>query len=123
MIEEMPRKAKRAEEIREELPNIRKQVEVGYSTIDGMLEVLLPQSGLTYNLTTQNGDRYLRIKLKCHRCIVIKLLPTMDMSKLSTLLSTISKVQEAINQVGNLNLAVRNYGNDIQWHSDGKANL
>lgn len=119
MLERIPKAKEEAEHLLcVELPKLRKMVDIGNATIDTTLQALLPQSGLTYNISKDyEGNTYLRIKLRYRRSIVINLLPTMDMAHLSTLLETITKAQDLLNSVGNLNLTVKNYGNNIEWET------
>lgn len=95
---------------------LRKRLNVGASTIESVLPVILEELGYPYYTEYQSGDTYLYVKLPYHRCLCIKLKPEMDMTKLMELAENIKAIDEALKKMGNIYLKVRNYGNDIKWN-------
>lgn len=117
IIKRWPMFAAEWKSIEERIPKLMKRIDVGESTIDAVIKALLQGHDWTYNVFKKNRDTYLRIKMTHHRCIEIKLLPTMNMAKLTTLTTMIDSVTEALTTVGSVNLTVKNYGNDIEWQN------
>lgn len=96
---------------------LRKRLNVGASTIESVLPVMLERLDYPYyNYTDTSGDTCLHVKLPYHRCLSIKLKPEMDMIKLTELAENIKAIDEALKKMGNIYLKVRNYGNDIKWN-------
>ena len=95
---------------------LRKRLNVGASTIESVLPVILEELGYPYYIEYQSGDTYLYVKLPYHRCLCIKLKPEMDMTKLMELVENTKAIDEALKKMGNIYLKVRNYGNDIKWN-------
>ena len=95
---------------------LRKRLNVGASTIESVLPVILEELGYPYYTEYQSGDTYLYVKLPYHRCLCIKLKPEMDMTKLMELVENTKAIDEALKKMGNIYLKVRNYGNDIKWN-------
>lgn len=96
---------------------LRKRLNVGASTIESVLPVMLERLDYPYyNYTDTSGDTCLHVKLPYHRCLSIKLKPEMDMIKLTELAENIKEIDEALKKMGNIYLKVRNYGNDIKWN-------
>ena len=122
IISRWPKFAAEWKGIEERIPKLMKRLDVGESTIDAVIKALLQGRDWTYNVFKKNRDTYLRIKMTHHRCIEIKLLPTMNMAKLATLATMIDSVTEALATVGSVNLTVRNYGNDIDWQNTENSN-
>ncbi len=122
IISRWPKFAAEWKGIEEHIPKLMKRLDVGESTIDAVIKALLQGHDWTYNVFKQNRDTYLRIKMTHHRCIEIKLLPTMNMAKLATLATMIDSVTKALATVGSVNLTVRNYGNDIDWQNTENSN-
>jgi len=95
----------------------RKKLEIGKSTISMMLENILNENKWEYVLYTEYYATTLKIKMRYHRCIEIKLTPSMDMAKLTQITEMVKTVTNAMNAVGNINLTVKNYGSDVKWKS------
>lgn len=95
---------------------LRKRLNVGASTIESVLPVILEELGYPYYIEYQSGDTYLYVKLPYHRCLCIRLKPEMDMTKLMELVENTKAIYEALKKMGNIYLKVRNYGNDIKWN-------
>ena len=98
-----------------EILKLRKRIDIGSSTIESVLPKIL--EGLDYPYYTERvaGDIWLYIKLPYHRSISIKLRPEMDMTILTDIADKIRAVDEALREMGNIYLKVKNYGNDIKW--------
>ena len=95
---------------------LRKRLNVGASTIESVLPVILEELGYPYYIEYLSGDTYLYVKLPYHRCLCIKLKPEMDMTKLMELVENTKAIDEALKKMGNIYLKVKNYGNDIKWN-------
>ena len=98
-----------------EILKLRKQIDVGSSTIESVLPVILEELGYPYYTERDAGDTLLYVKLPYHRCLSIKLKPEMDMTKLMELSENIRMIDEALKKMGNTYLKVKNYGNNIKW--------
>lgn len=98
-----------------EILKLRKRINIGSSTIESVLPKIL--EGLDYPYYTERvaGDIWLYIKLSYHRSISIKLRPEMDMTILTDIADKIRAVDEALREMGNIYLKVKNYGNNIKW--------
>ena len=94
---------------------LRKQIDVGSSTIESVLPVILEELGYPYYTERDAGDTLLYVRLPYHRCLSIKLKPEMDMTKLMELSENIRMIDEALKKMGNTYLKVKNYGNNIKW--------
>lgn len=102
-------------DLEKEIPKIRKFTEVANNTLDAVIPNLMRKHGWDYHIERINGDTILRIKVAFHRCIEIKILPTMDLPKLLQLFDQIPNLSSALSDCGMMNIAVKNYGNDIKW--------
>lgn len=95
---------------------LRKRINVGASTIESVLPMILERLDYPYYTEHAFGDTWLYVKLPYHRCLCIKLKPEMDMPKLTELVENIKAIDEALKKMGNIYLKVRNYGNEIKWN-------
>ena len=102
-------------ELEKEIPKIRKSTEVANNTLDSIIPSIMQKNGWEYHIERINGDTILKIKVACHRCIEIKILPTMDIPKLLQLFDQIPNLSSVLSDCGMMNITVRNYGNDIKW--------
>lgn len=102
-------------ELEKEIPKIRKSTEVANNTLDALIPNLMRKHGWDYHIERINDDTILRIKVAFHRCIEIKILPTMDLPKLLQLFDQIPNLSSALSDCGMMNITVRSYGNDIKW--------
>lgn len=102
-------------ELEKEIPKIKKSTEVANNTLDAVIPNLMRQHGWEYHIERINGDTILKIKVAYHRSIEIKILPTMDLPKLLQLFDQIPNLSSALSDCGMMNIAVKNYGNDIKW--------
>ena len=99
-----------------EILKLRKRINIGSSTIESVIPVILGQLGYPHYTERISGDTWLYVKLSYHRCVGIKLRPEMDMTILSDIADKIRAVDEALKKMGNIYLKVKNYGNDIKWN-------
>ncbi len=97
------------------LAKLRRKFDVSSSTLDAVIRKLTKTSGLTYELTQDMRGSTLRLKLRYHRCIVIRLRPDMNMTRLASIMDMIESITAALDNVGALNLTVKNYGNNVEW--------
>lgn len=106
-----------------EIPKIKKLTDVANTTIDTVIPSIMKQRGWEYQMERFHGDTILRIKVAYHRCIEIKILPTMDLPKLLQLFDHLPTLSSALSDIGPFNLTVKNYGNDIKWMKPEKISV
>ncbi|MCM1067471.1 MAG: hypothetical protein NC418_07865 [Muribaculaceae bacterium] len=108
-------------ELEKEIPKIRKSTEVANNTLDAIIPSIMRKNGWDYHIERICGDTILKIKVAYHRCIEIKILPTMDLPKLLQLFDRIPNLSAVLSDIGVMNIAVKNYGNDIKWTKNDSA--
>ncbi len=98
-----------------ELQKYQKQINIGTTTIDAVLNTVMPPLGLTYYVEREGTDTILLVKLNYSRLIYFKLLPTMDMTALTDLATHIKMIQQAFDKIGKLNVKVLRTNRYVPW--------
>lgn len=97
------------------LPRLRKQLQIGTTSIEAMTHNIISATGLPYHIKILNRDTLLMLKLSYRRSICIKLRPEMDIEKLSNIIPLLKEIEEIFNRINQQNVTIINYGKNIKW--------